>query len=205
MISSIAHLVSIMTEKAKDIYVEEVMSRKPRIGTPEMTVRQAATLMKQEDVGSLIIIENEEAIGMLTERDLLEKIVSEGRSASRTKVGMVMTQPLVTVGPRETITNAARMMATLKLRRLPVISRGKLIGILTENDVLKLSPSLIELTREWSQLGVRGKKCGGPSVTSGYCENCGAFSSELIVNGSELFCAECVDQLGYSDDREERK
>jgi len=161
--------------------------------------------MKQEDVGSLIIIENEEAIGMLTERDLLEKIVSEGRSASRTKVGMVMTQPLVTVGPRETITNAARMMATLKLRRLPVISRGKLIGILTENDVLKLSPSLIELTREWSQLGVRGKKSKDPSVASGYCENCGAFSSDLITNGSELLCADCIDQLDNSDDREERK
>jgi CBS domain-containing protein len=187
-----------MTEKAKDIYVEEVMSRKPRIGTPEMTVRQAAMLMKKEDVGSLIIIENEQAIGMLTERDLLEKIVSEGRSASRTKVGAVMTQPLVTVGPRETIINAARMMATLKLRRLPVISRGKLIGILTENDVLKLSPSLIELTREWSRLGVRGKKGEDSSVASGYCENCGAFSSELIANDSELLCADCVDQLGNS-------
>jgi CBS domain-containing protein len=194
-----------MTEKAKDIYVEEVMSRKPRIGTPEMTVRQAATLMKKEEVGSLIIIENGQAIGMLTERDLLEKIVSEGRSASRTKVGMVMTQPLVTVGPRETITNAARMMATLKLRRLPVVSRGKLIGILTENDVLKLSPSLIELTREWSQLGVHGKKAGDSLVASGYCENCGAFSSELIAKNSELLCADCIDQLGDSEDREEVK
>jgi len=194
-----------MTEKAKDIYVEEVMSRKPRIGTPEMTVRQAATLMKKEGVGSLIIIENKQAVGMLTERDLLEKIVSEGRSASRTKVGMVMTKPLVTVGPRETITNAARMMATLKLRRLPVISRGKLIGILTENDVLKLSPSLIELTREWSRLGVCGKKSGDASVASGYCEKCGAFSSELIANDSELLCADCVDQLGSSDGRDDVK
>ena len=194
-----------MTEKAKDIYVEEVMSRKPRIGTPEMTVRQAAVLMKKEGVGSLIIIENEEAVGMLTERDLLEKIVSEGRSASRTKVSTVMTQPLVTVGPKETITNAARMMATLKLRRLPVVSRGKLIGILTENDVLKLSPSLIELTREWSRLGVQGKKSGNSMVTSGYCESCGAFSSELIPNDSELLCTDCVDQLGDSKDRDDSK
>jgi CBS domain-containing protein len=183
-----------MTEKAKDIYVEEVMSRKPRIGTPDMTVRQAATMMKKENVGSLIIIDKNEAVGMLTERDLLEKIVSEGRSASRTKVSQVMTHPLVTVGPRETITNAARMMATLKLRRLPVVSRGKLIGILTENDVLKLSPSLIELTREWSMLGVQGKKKGGSASTSGYCENCGAFSSELIANDSELLCADCAEQ-----------
>jgi CBS domain-containing protein len=194
-----------MTEKAKDIYVEEVMSRKPRIGTPDMTVRQAATIMKKEDVGSLIIIEKNEAVGMLTERDLLEKIVSEGRSASRTKVGSVMTQPLVTVGPKETITNAARMMATLKLRRLPVVSRGKLIGILTENDVLKLSPSLIELTREWSRLGVHGKKSGESPIASGFCENCGAFSSELITNNSEMLCADCVDQLDNPDDRDDRK
>jgi len=194
MISSKGDLVSVMTEKAKDIYVEEVMSRKPRIGTPDMTVRQAATMMKKENVGSLIIIDKNEAVGMLTERDLLEKIVSEGRSASRTKVSQVMTHPLVTVGPRETITNAARMMATLKLRRLPVVSRGKLIGILTENDVLKLSPSLIELTREWSMLGVQGKKKGGSASTSGYCENCGAFSSELIANDSELLCADCAEQ-----------
>jgi signal-transduction protein with cAMP-binding, CBS, and nucleotidyltransferase domain len=194
-----------MTEKAKDIYVEEVMSRTPRIGTPDMTVRQAAMLMKSEDVGSLIIIDKDEAVGMLTERDLLEKIVSEGRSASRTKVGSVMTHPLVTVGPKETITNAARMMATLKLRRLPVVSRGKLIGLLTENDVLKLSPSLIELTREWSMLGVQGKKRSGSPSTSGYCENCGAFSSELIPNDSELLCAECAEQLGSSGNRDNEK
>ena len=192
-----------MTEKAKDIYVEEVMSRKPRIGTVDMTVRQAAEIMKREEVGSLIIIENGEAVGMLTERDLLEKIVSEGRSASRTKVGMVMTQPLVTVGPGETIVNAARMMATLKLRRLPVVSRGKLIGVLTENDILKLSPSLIELTREWSRLGVHGNRKRDSAISSGYCESCGDFSSELVPNDSELLCSACLDQLGTRGNREE--
>ncbi len=201
MISSKGDLVSVMTEKAKDIYVEEVMSRKPRIGTPDMSVRQAAQMMRNEDVGSLIIVDKNEAVGMLTERDLLEKIVSVGRSASRTKVRSVMSHPLVTVGPKETIINAARMMATLKLRRLPVVSRGKLIGILTEKDVLKLSPSLIELTREWSMLGVQGKKKGGSPSTSGYCENCGAFSSELIPNDSELLCSDCAEQ-GNSNDAE---
>jgi len=188
-----------MNDKAKDIIVEEVMSKNPRTGTSDMTAQAAAKLMKQEKVGSLVIIEDGSPVGIITEKDLMEKIVAEGKSAKTIKVKDLMSSPLVTIGPQATLEDAAKKMSTMRLRRLPVVSKGKLIGILTENDVLRLSPSLIEMTREWSKLGVGGLTGTNPVFSSGYCDNCGLYSNELIVREGELLCSDCYDQLRETD------
>jgi CBS domain-containing protein len=188
-----------MKEEAKDIIVEEVMSKDPRTGTADMTAQAAAKLMKKERVGSLVIVEDGSPVGIITEKDLMEKIVAEGKSAKTIKVKDLMSSPLVTIGPRATLEDAAKKMSTMRLRRLPVVSKGKLIGILTENDVLRLSPSLIEMTREWSKLGVRGMTGTNPTFSSGYCDNCGLYSNELIVREGELLCSDCYDQLRETD------
>ena len=64
----------------------------------------------------------------------------------------IMTAPLVTIGPRDSVADAARKMARLGLRRLPVVDKEQLVGMLTENDVLRISPSLIDITREWQMM-----------------------------------------------------
>jgi len=195
----VCFVITLMKEEAKDIIVEEVMSKDPRTGTADMTAQAAAKLMKKERVGSLVIVEDGSPVGIITEKDLMEKIVAEGKSAKTIKVKDLMSSPLVTIGPRATLEDAAKKMSTMRLRRLPVVSKGKLIGILTENDVLRLSPSLIEMTREWSKLGVRGMTGTNPTFSSGYCDNCGLYSNELIVREGELLCSDCYDQLRETD------
>lgn len=184
-----------MNEKAEDIYVEEVMTRSPVIGKPDMTVKEAAKLMKSKHVGSLVIVEDDSPIGILTERDLVDKVVAANKMPSRIKVKDVMTSPLVTVGPEESVSDAAVKMSRLRMRRLPVVSKGHLIGILTENDILRISPSLIEITREWAKI-VGGGSAGaqGLKISSGYCDNCGAFSSELRAREGQMLCSNCFDQ-----------
>jgi CBS domain-containing protein len=183
-----------MREKAKDIYVEEVMTKAPKTGRPEMSAQAAAKLMREEKVGSLVIIEDGSAVGILTEKDLMEKIVAEGKSPAKVKVQNVMSSPVVTVGPKESVAAAAKKMSSMKLRRLPVVEQGRLVGILTENDILRLSPSLIELTREYARLGACGPIGGAPSLTPGYCENCGAYSEELMLQDGEMLCRDCLEQ-----------
>jgi len=178
------------------------MTKNPKTAMPEMTAQAAAKLMRKEDVGSLVIIEDGSANGILTEKDLVKKVVAEGLSPSKVKVRDIMSTPLITIAPTESVAGAAKMMAEMKLRRLPVVSKGKLIGILTENDVLKLSPSLIELTREWSRLGAGGAANSSSPKTSGYCENCGTYSSELMAHNSEMLCADCLEQTLSGDDGE---
>jgi CBS domain-containing protein len=184
----------VMSDGAMDILVEEVMTKSPRTGSPEMTVKEAAVLMRDENVGSLIIVEDELPIGIVTERDFLNKIVSENKVPSKILVKEIMTSPLITATAKEPLSEAAKRMSAMHVRRLPVVKGDMLVGVLTENDVLRISPSLIELTREWSLLnrgGIGREK--EPQVFTGYCENCGQFSIDLRLNSGELRCPECRD------------
>jgi CBS domain-containing protein len=179
-------------EEVREILVREVMSSRPRTGRPEMTVKEAATLMLQEGVGSLVILEGGEPVGILTERDMLYKVVAGSKMPSRTKVEHVMSSPLITVSPDSSVSMAAKRMSDLHLRRLPVVEDGKLIGMLTEKDILRLSPSLIELTREWSKLGQgMSMRPNGSGSAAGYCENCESYSINLELENGILLCPEC--------------
>jgi CBS domain-containing protein len=183
-----------MSEGAMDILVEDVMTKSPRTGSPEMTVKEAAVLMREQNVGSLIIVEDELLVGIVTERDFLNKIVSENKVPSKIRVRDIMTSPLITATAKESLSDAAKKMSTMHVRRLPVVKGDQLVGVLTENDVLRISPSLIELTREWSRVnrgGIGREK--EPQVFTGYCENCGQFSIDLRLNSGELRCPECRD------------
>lgn len=182
-------------KEAREILVREVMSSRPRTGRPDMTVKEAAALMLQEGVGSLIIMEDGQPVGILTERDLLYKVVAVGRSPTRTKVEKVMSSPVITIGPEANVSEAAKRMSQLHLRRLPVVEGGKLVGMLTEKDILKLSPSLIELTREWANIGVRPVgQSNGLGHLAGYCEICESYSIDLRLENGSLLCPECREE-----------
>jgi len=183
-----------MAEIALDIYVNEVMTRSPVIGDPGMTAREAANLMKDREVGSLVIVEDGEPVGILTERDLVEKVVAEDVGSSKVRVESIMSTPLVIASPDDSVASTAERMARLKLRRLPVVSEEQLVGILTENDILKISPSLIEITREWAKINSGGPASESQGVTSGYCEICGGYSEMLTHSEGRLVCSDCLEQ-----------
>jgi CBS domain-containing protein len=187
-------------ERARDIYVEEIMSRVPVVGSPDLTARDLAVLMRAMKVGSIIIIKDGCPIGIVTERDFVEKLVAEDRQPGGVRAEDIMTAPLVTVTPRESVADAGRKMARLQLRRLPVVVDNRLVGMLTENDITRLSPSLIEITREWKNIhapaGAEGEK--DTQTFAGYCENCENYSYDLKQTGTvsgrgSLLCSECRD------------
>ena len=157
-----------MSDGTMEILVGEVMTKSPRTGSPNMTVKEAAVLMRDEKVGSLIIVEEGIPIGIVTERDFLNKIVSENKVPSKTRVKEIMTSPLITATAKESLADATKRMSSMHVRRLPVVRGDALVGVLTENDVLRISPSLIELTREWSRVnrGGIGQPLIGKLVTA---------------------------------------
>jgi signal-transduction protein with cAMP-binding, CBS, and nucleotidyltransferase domain len=169
------------------------MTRSPRTGEPGMSVKDAATRMRDYKVGSLVIIEEGRPIGIITERDMVYKVVAQNRQGSLLRVDEVMSAPVVTTTAETDLQKAARTMADLHLRRLPVVEGERLVGMLTENDILRLSPSLIEITREWESIALRGSKVAGETTSEGYCEACGAFSDELRELDGDLLCPECVE------------
>ena len=132
----------------KAIPVLEIMSKDPVTLEPGTSVRDAAGAMRERDVGSLIVVEDGKPVGIVTEKDLVNKVVAEDRRPSDMDLSTVMTAPLVTIGPYQEVLEAARKMAELRIRRLPVVEGDHLVGLVTEADVLRVWPALIEITRE---------------------------------------------------------
>ena len=189
-----------VVNRVRDIYVEDIMTKVPVIGSPDLKVRDIATLMRSWKVGSVIIVENDRPVGIVTERDFVEKIVAEDRLPSAVRAREIMSPPLVTIGPKDSVVDASKKMAQLQLRRLPVVVGDQLIGMLTENDITRLSPSLLEITREWRGINAYGDTERGPMSMAGYCENCENYSYDLrqTEGASErgsLLCAECREIL----------
>jgi len=115
--------------------VRQAMTPNPRTVEPSMLLREAAQLMKQEDVGSLPVVENGRLVGMLTDRDLVTRAVAEGIDVAVCRVGDVASRELVTVEPEQDLAEALKLMAQHKVRRLPVVEGERLVGILGQADV----------------------------------------------------------------------
>ena len=101
----------------------------------DSTVAEAAKIMDAKNIGSLLIEENGKIIGIITERDILKKIVAKGKDYKNINVREIMTSPLITIGSEKSIEEANEIMSQKKIRRLPVESNGDIIGIVTIRDV----------------------------------------------------------------------
>ncbi|RMF06878.1 CBS domain-containing protein [Candidatus Woesearchaeota archaeon] len=108
------------------------------------SVHDAALLMADKSISCLIVTKNGEPEGIITERDLIRKILAKGRSMKGTKVEDIMTSPLITVDPEDDLGHVSLLMKEKGIRRLPVMSEGKLIGIVTQTDVVKITHELHE-------------------------------------------------------------
>ncbi len=182
--------------RASDVLVKNVMSENPLIIKKEENIKTAANLMSEAKTGSLVVLDSDgELAGILTEMDIVDDLVSEGLDPDKVLVKEIMSTPVHTVESSKPIQEAAKTMADLKIRRLPVVEGEEMVGIITENDILEISPTLIEITREY-------KRIRGPSKdqeysetvrreTSGYCESCGVYSEQLILENGRLLCPEC--------------
>jgi CBS domain-containing protein len=115
----------------------EVMTPSPTACQPQHTTMDAAELMKREDCGLVpVTSENGKLIGVLTDRDIVVKVIAEGRDPRNTAVSEVMSTDLVTCLPQETIETVMEQMATRQVRRIPIIERdGSLVGIVAQADI----------------------------------------------------------------------
>ena len=102
----------------------------------EHTVQQAAKIMKSDGVGSVVIMKDDEPIGIMTERDFAVKVTADEISPS-TKISKVMTSPVIHISPEESVLQASDIMIEKKIRKIPVFNEGKVSGIITATDILR--------------------------------------------------------------------
>jgi CBS domain-containing protein len=120
----------------RDKTVKDAMSTSPRTIEADTSIQEAAKLLRDENVGSLPIVDGDRLTGIVTDRDIVIKAVADG--TIDTTAGVIAAKELVTVDPQQPLSEAARLMAEHQVRRLPVCEEdGKLVGMLAQADVAK--------------------------------------------------------------------
>jgi CBS domain-containing protein len=118
--------------------IKEVMTRDVRACEPNATVADAAKVMSQEDVGPVPIVEDGRLIGIVTDRDIVVRVVAEGRDPNATTVSEIASTELVTVSPDDDLDEALKLLAERQIRRLPVVEGDRLVGIVAQADIARL-------------------------------------------------------------------
>ena len=172
--------------------VRDVMTRTVVTATPDMSAAEAGKKMVENRVGNILIVEKGRPVGIVTESDMVAKVISKNVKPGSIKLEQLMSQPLITTKSSDDINDAVLMMAQKKIRRLPVIDDGALVGIITDADVIQASSeinqildNLIQMNRE-TVLDRRDV-----TVTQGECEGCEEFSEDLRQEEGRLKCPRC--------------
>jgi CBS domain-containing protein len=129
--------------KAEDVMVREVVTLDENV-----SVKEAADIMSQQGINSVIATEKGRAIGIVTERDILKRIVSEDKNSKKTKIKDIMSSPLVVIAPSTDLEEAARLMFDKKIKNLPVIDKNRLIGLVSLTDICRLQPEILKILRQ---------------------------------------------------------
>lgn len=174
--------------RVPDIKVADVMSMDPITVKAEDNVRRAAALMEKHGIGCVIVTDGQgRPIGIVTERDLVSRVMAKGLNGDEITCREIMSSPLITIDPQAPITSAMAKMARHKIRRLVVLDRGRLVGIVTDRDILKVAPALIEILASKSEVEESYVK----EVQVGQCELCGEWSEDLREVNGHFLCEEC--------------
>jgi CBS domain-containing protein len=126
--------------------VKDIMTSLVITVREDSTADEAARLMRDNDIGCVIVTtKDDKPIGIITERDIVVRVVAENTQPSKAAVKEIMSAPLITIDADRTISEAAREMNRQNIRRLAVMHRGRLVGIISSKDILSVTPELIEI------------------------------------------------------------
>ncbi|MBN2367923.1 CBS domain-containing protein [Candidatus Woesearchaeota archaeon] len=172
--------------------VMDAMTRSAVTVSPETSVFECAKKMKEERLGSLIIQEKGKLSGILSEQDLVHKIIAKGINPKKTPVKDIMTSEVVSISPEKDITDAILKMSLMNVRRLPVVEDSNIVGILTSKDILKIEPQLFEVLVDKMELREEKRKpINRIGEREGICELCGNYANYLFEQDEIMVCKYC--------------
>ncbi len=117
--------------------VQDIMSKKVKTSTEDESLINIGKIMKKNDVSTVIIVRGTKPKGIITERDMAQKVVASGLDVREENARDIMTSPIVTIKPTTNIFYASDLMGKEKFKKLPIVEKGKLIGIVTQTDVIR--------------------------------------------------------------------
>jgi CBS domain-containing protein len=171
------------------VLVRDIMNSTVISASPHDTIKDIATKMKEERIGSIIIMENEKAVGIVTDWDIVSNAVIKDIKPTMVKASDIM-QKLHTIEGEEGITEAARILRQHNIKRLGVVYKNRLVGIISASDVIAVTPDLVDVISEKASL-MRGEIGRSAGNVSGYCDECGEWSDLLQFDEGTFSCEVC--------------
>ena len=134
----LSHIIKKETQNMDSTWVNQVMSKDVLTVDKSTTLQEAAEHMKKSNIGCVIVMNDTNPVGIVTERDFVTKVAAEGRPLF-TEIIEVMSSPLITIKPEETIWEASELMKEKSIHKLPVKESGEIVGIITTTDIVNIA------------------------------------------------------------------
>jgi CBS domain-containing protein len=147
----------ISTSMGSELRVGDIMTAEVVVVPLGAPLQDVAKLMSKHSIGSVIVVEDDKgkhAKGIVTERDIVHKVIAKGKDPYKITIDQIMSRPLRVVRPDTSIEDAAKAMRENRVKRLPVVNEdNELIGILSEGDIMKIFPVVVDLLEERAAMG----------------------------------------------------
>jgi predicted transcriptional regulator len=171
------------------VIVRDIMNSPVITLSPNDTIHDVAKKMKEERVGSIVVMDKDKPVGLVTDFDIVINGVAKSEQPGKIKAKDVM-QDLHTIESEEGITEAARLLRKHGIKRLGVVYKNRLVGIISASDVIAVTPDLVDVVSEKAAL-IRGETGRAAGKVSGYCDECGEWSDLLQYDEGTFICEVC--------------
>ncbi len=181
------------------VKVGDIMTRNFVSVTPDTSLLDCAKKMIKKRVGSLVLKQGERLKGLITERDIIWATTKKSKQDLKNiKAKEIAPKKLITIRPNADLYEALKKMKKTKYRWLPVTIKGKVIGLLTLKDILRIEPSLLDSAYEILQIKEESSKLkrakSGKNIKEGICEECGNYGFLFKID-NRVLCQSCRDAM----------
>lgn len=173
------------------VKIKEVMKKNVITADPNLKMSDVAKIMTNNRVGSVVVMNRSKPVGIVTNDDIVT-LIAQGKSPKKITIKEMpkRRKDLIVAKPDDSVMGVAKKMLKSGIKRIPVIDKGKLMGIVSDKEILLVSPELINILSE--KLKIRVGRVADPTrEISGICENCEAYSNHLINQSGRWVCEDC--------------
>lgn len=173
----------------QQVELNEVMTEGVIAVEKDENIVSASKTLQEEGIRGLVVVDNEEAVGVIVCRDIVYQVVAEGEDPREVTVGDVMSTNLIVAEEDELLDDVAMAMNQNDVSRVPVVRGDMLVGIVTQSDILRAWPGFAEIMSEEVEMDAEASP--RERTKSGTCEECDNYSEDLKELGGVLVCSEC--------------
>ncbi|MCX8202363.1 MAG: CBS domain-containing protein [Candidatus Micrarchaeota archaeon] len=186
----IRRFIKILRGERPSIPLEAVMQKGVVVLESSKSALDAAKTMEKNKIGSIIVVEKGKAVGIVTERDLVRRVIAAKKKPT-VKLKQILSSPLRVARPEQDIQEAVLAMKKYKIKKLAVVDdKGRLVGIVTDTDITRALPGMIDILQEIGNYN----RLSEESQSVGICQKCGLYSDTLQNVNGEFLCEECREE-----------